>query len=293
VTELAAAECLGGKAGLQRQVRRRRGRLAASASVLPDPFLSCRPLLQSARPVPRQAQGAEYGLPASQIRGGWLHSTVGLMAGGPALLPSPTRCRHSPTLRSFPSMCPFLAARGGEVTVKVPADIADRFNRAVVRPAAVPCMARHRAAAPAQAAAPAAAAPQETVLQAGRQQPLAAPCPSCLQNKHAESGEGVGSNIDSDTHKSGMEPLTERARNLTEVAHVGVRECAGVWVCGAVGMRLGGAAHVFWSLQYPHALGHIGLPRFTKLPSLLCCAVLCCAVLCCASLCHHAGEDQD
>ena len=30
----------------------------------------------------------------------------------------------------------------------------------------------------------------------------------------------MGTNIDSDTHKSGMEPLTERARNLTEVAQV-------------------------------------------------------------------------
>jgi hypothetical protein len=45
-------------------------------------------------------------------------------------------------------------------------------------------------------------------------------CPIILQNKHADSGGGVASNQDSDTHKSGMEPLTERARNLTEVTHV-------------------------------------------------------------------------
>ncbi|PSC71328.1 CCR4-NOT transcription complex subunit 10 [Micractinium conductrix] len=86
----------------------------------------------SSQPVPGQAQGAEYGLPAHQVR-----------------------------------------ARGGEVTVKVPADVAERFNRAV--------------------------------------------------SKHADSGEGVGSNIDSETHKSGMEPLTERARNLTEVAEEKMR----------------------------------------------------------------------
>jgi hypothetical protein len=42
-----------------------------------------------------------------------------------------------------------------------------------------------------------------------------------VQNKHAESSGGVASNIDTDTHKTGMEPVTERARNLTEVTHVG------------------------------------------------------------------------
>ena len=112
-------------------------------------------------------------------------------------------------------------------------------------------------------------------MQAGGQQPSGGPRPSCLQNRHAGSGEGVGSNIDSDTHTSGMEPLTERARNLTEVAHVGVTERARVWVWGAVGMPLGGAAHVASSLQYPHALGHIKMPRSKGLPSVLCCAVLC------------------
>ncbi|KAL4458635.1 hypothetical protein ABPG75_013500 [Micractinium tetrahymenae] len=61
-----------------------------------------------------------------------------------------------------------IRASGGEVTVKVRADIADRFNRAV--------------------------------------------------NKHADSGEGVASNIDLDTHKAGLEPAGERQRNLTEVA---------------------------------------------------------------------------
>ncbi|KAI3435963.1 hypothetical protein D9Q98_002021 [Chlorella vulgaris] len=86
----------------------------------------------TAKPVPGQAMGAEYGLPATQIR-----------------------------------------ACGGEVTVQVPKEVADRFNRAL--------------------------------------------------NKHADSGGGVASNQDSDTHKSGMEPLTERARNLTEVTHEKVR----------------------------------------------------------------------
>lgn len=61
-----------------------------------------------------------------------------------------------------------IRASGGEVTVKVRADVADRFNRAT--------------------------------------------------NKHADSGEGVASNIDLDTHKAGMEPAGERQRNMTEVA---------------------------------------------------------------------------
>ncbi|KAI7841339.1 hypothetical protein COHA_004957 [Chlorella ohadii] len=61
-----------------------------------------------------------------------------------------------------------IRARGGEVTVMVPADVADRFNRAL--------------------------------------------------HKHEGSGGGVASNIDTETHKAGFEPQTERARNLTEVA---------------------------------------------------------------------------
>lgn len=44
-----------------------------------------------------------------------------------------------------------------------------------------------------------------------------------MQNKHAASSGGVASNIDRDTHKAGTEPLTERARNLTEVAHVSLQ----------------------------------------------------------------------
>ncbi|KAI3435965.1 hypothetical protein D9Q98_002023 [Chlorella vulgaris] len=69
-----------------------------------------------------------------------------------------------------PSTTPLGHARGGEVTVMVPTDVAERFNRAVDKTA-------------------------------------------------ASGGSAADSNQDSDTHKSGMEPLTERARNLTEVTH--------------------------------------------------------------------------
>ena len=136
------------------------------------------------------------------------------------------------------------AARGGEVTVKVPADIADRFNRAVVRPAAVGCPA----ALLGQAACGSSSASSRQKQPLFRRQPGRHAATLCLhwpppappahaQNKHADSGEGVGSDIDSETHKSGMEPLTQRARNLTEVAHVGVG-WGGEW---------GGAAyHYMW-----------------------------------------------
>ncbi|KAL4859246.1 hypothetical protein ACK3TF_000995 [Chlorella vulgaris] len=69
-----------------------------------------------------------------------------------------------------PSTTPLGHARGGEVTVMVPTDVAERFNRAVDKTAAT-------------------------------------------------GGSAADSNQDSDTHKSGMEPLTDRARNLTEVTH--------------------------------------------------------------------------
>ncbi len=41
-----------------------------------------------------------------------------------------------------------------------------------------------------------------------------------LQAKHDASAGGVASNIDTDTHKTGMEPASDRARNLTDVAQV-------------------------------------------------------------------------
>ena len=74
------------------------------------------PCVQSAKPVPGQAEGAEYGLPPSQIRGKWL---------------APRAVRGRLLIDSNPIPVPH-AARGGQVTVKVPAEIADRFNRAVV-----------------------------------------------------------------------------------------------------------------------------------------------------------------
>ena len=41
-----------------------------------------------------------------------------------------------------------------------------------------------------------------------------------MQAKHDTSAGGVASNIDTETHKTGFEPVTDRARDLTDVAQV-------------------------------------------------------------------------
>ena len=47
----------------------------------------------------------------------------------------------------------------------------------------------------------------------------------CLQDKASQSGGGgAAASIDTDTHKSGMEPLVDRARDLTAVTEVGGRQ---------------------------------------------------------------------
>ncbi len=47
-----------------------------------------------------------------------------------------------------------------------------------------------------------------------------------MQAKHDAQAGDIGSNLD-ETHKSGMEPVSDRARNLTAVAEVSIRrDCA-------------------------------------------------------------------
>lgn len=111
----------------------------------------------------------------------------------------------------------------------VPAAVADRFNRATV--------STGRRLAPFGLAAEGCGALGGRLAVRSLRLPHAAgqrcrspTCRCCCrcrpapQHKHEGSGGGVASNFDTDTHKSGMEPLTERARNLTAVAEVRRRQ---------------------------------------------------------------------
>ncbi len=46
-----------------------------------------------------------------------------------------------------------------------------------------------------------------------------------VQARHDASAGGVASNIDTETHKTGLEPVSDRARNLTDVAQVQLVLC--------------------------------------------------------------------
>lgn len=91
--------------------------------------------------MPGQGEGVTFGIPPSAIRGQWL----GRVNGWDNVPPSAARVIESAATGAF---CPgalslsahwpsarmaVLAARGGEVTVMVPAEVADRFNKALVR----------------------------------------------------------------------------------------------------------------------------------------------------------------